>query len=154
MQLMPATARSSARSIRVKYSRSRLADPHYNATLGRAHLNSLLQEFEGSYILSLAAYNAGKHRVKRWLKDYGDPRIPDADPIDWIENIPFGETRNYVQRVMEGVQVYRHRLAGRQTVLKLEQDLERGAQEGKSYVKPKPRPITGRLVGAKGAGSS
>lgn len=140
MQLMPATARSVARMIRVKYSKRRLTDPDYNTTLGRAHLRDLLQDFDGSYILSLAAYNAGKHRVKKWLRDYGDPRFPDADPVDWIENIPFGETRNYVQRVLEGVQIYRHRLAGREVVLRLEQDLTRGARPDSGYVKPKPKP--------------
>ncbi|NQV20486.1 MAG: lytic transglycosylase domain-containing protein, partial [Rhodospirillales bacterium] len=146
MQLMPATARATARMIRVSYSKKRLSEPDYNTTLGRAHLRSLLDDFEGSYILSLAAYNAGKHRVKKWLKEYGDPRLPEADPIDWVENIPFQETRNYVQRVLENVQIYRQRLAGHDVLLRLEEDLARGTRTDGGYVKPLQRPIAGRLA--------
>jgi soluble lytic murein transglycosylase len=109
MQLMPATARTVSRRLRTKYSKRKLiADPDYNVSLGRAYLASLIDEFDGSHILALAAYNAGPRRVRRWIRDYGNPR--DVDPIDWIESIPIAETRNYVQRVLEGLYVYRLRL--------------------------------------------
>ena len=127
LQLMPATARHAARNTGRAYRKSWLTDdPQYNISLGAAHLNGLLQEFDGSYILAVAAYNAGKHRVHQWIKDYGDPRN-DVDPVDWVESIPFSETRNYVQRVMENVQVYRQRLAGQPIPFSLQNDLERGA---------------------------
>ncbi len=127
LQLMPATARRTARDSGRAYRKSWLTDdPQYNIRLGAEHLNSLLQEFDGSYILATAAYNAGKNRVRQWLEDYGDPRR-DADPIDWIESIPFSETRNYVQRVMENIQVYRQRLAGQPIPFSLLHDLERGS---------------------------
>lgn len=127
MQLMPATARHLARTEGVRYRRNWLIDdPQYNLKLGSAHLQDLIDEFDGSYILAAAAYNAGKHRVEKWLKDYGDPR-KTADPVDWVEEIPFSETRNYVQRVMENVQVYRNRLRGEPTLIRLKQDLNRGS---------------------------
>lgn len=126
MQLMPRTARAVARQIGVPYRRARLIDdPSYNATLGSAHLSDLLDDFAGSYIMTIAAYNAGAHRVSQWVERYGDPRDPAVDPIDWMENIPFTETRNYVQRVIENVQVYRARLQGRAVNLKIEQDIAR-----------------------------
>ncbi len=126
MQLMPRTARAVARQIGVPYRRSSLTDdPSYNATLGSAHLSDLLGDFAGSYIMTIAAYNAGAHRVSQWVERYGDPRDPAVDPIDWVENIPFTETRNYVQRVIENVQVYRARLSGRAVDLKIEQDIAR-----------------------------
>ena len=79
--------------------------------------------------MAFAAYNAGEGRVRKWVKDWGDPRLPAVDVIDWIELIPFSETRNYVQRVLEGVQVYRHRLAPAGTSLQLASDL-RGRNSG------------------------
>jgi soluble lytic murein transglycosylase-like protein len=120
MQLMPATARLVARKIKLPYRRADLIeDPSYNMTLGRAYLGQLLDEFEGSTALALAAYNAGPHRVARWIAAFGDPRRPEVDPVDWIERIPFSETRNYVQRVLESQVVYRLALDGRKTVLPL-----------------------------------
>jgi soluble lytic murein transglycosylase len=108
MQLMPATAKTVARRIGERYVRDWLTDdPDYNVKLGRAYLRSLVKRFRGSYILALAAYNAGPHRVDRWLREYGDPRGDEISLIDWIEHIPFSETRNYVQRVLEGLIVYR-----------------------------------------------
>ncbi len=108
MQLLPSTARHVARTTGVAYSRARLLeDPDYNIGLGQIYLAGLLERFEGSYPLALAAYNAGPNRVARWLRSYGDPRAGEIDMIDWIESIPFGETRNYVQRVIEAVPVYR-----------------------------------------------
>jgi soluble lytic murein transglycosylase len=120
MQLMPATAHQVARQIGVPYQRAMLTEnPVANLRLGRAYLQQMLDEFSGTSMLALAAYNAGPHRVVRWIKDNGDPRHPDVDPVDWIERIPFDETRNYVQRVLEGQAVYRLALTGQRTVLPL-----------------------------------
>ena len=114
MQLMPRTAQSLAQQLKISHRRSLLtADPDHNMRLGSAYLADLLDSYDSSLVLSLAAYNAGKSRVKTWLKDYGDPREYDADAIDWIESIPIGETRNYVQRVLENFSVYTQRLHGR-----------------------------------------
>ena len=82
--------------------------------------------WKGSYILTFASYNAGPGNVRKWIDAYGDPRKPDVDPIDWVERIPFSETRNYVQRVMENLQVYRRRL-GQRSALLMESDLKVGA---------------------------
>jgi len=113
MQLMPATARRTAISAGLSYSKERLTDDaNYNVALGQHHLLELLDEYGGSVALSLAAYNAGPHRADRWLGEYGDPRTGAVDPIDWVELIPFYETRNYVQRVLENLQVYRWLLHG------------------------------------------
>ena len=120
MQLMPATAHLVAKKISLPYRRARLIeDTAYNMRLGRAYLGQLLEDFEGSTALALAAYNAGPHRVKRWIKAFGDPRRPEVDTVDWIERIPFSETRNYVQRVLEGQVVYRLALNGQRTVMPL-----------------------------------
>jgi soluble lytic murein transglycosylase len=126
MQIMPGTGRALARKFGLRFDQRRLgSDPVYNAQLGSAELGNLLQDFRGSYILTFAAYNAGRARVKQWLAQYGDPRDPKVDPIDWVERIPFSETRNYVQRVMENMQVYRVRLGGG-SQLTIEADLRRG----------------------------
>lgn len=124
MQLMPATAKRIAHSIGVRYSRDRLLnDPDYNITLGRAYLSSLIKNFNGSYVLALAAYNAGPSALSRWIRDFGDPRDKDVNAVDWVEMIPYAETRNYVQRVLENLQVYRSRLADSEVALALEDDL-------------------------------
>ena len=85
-----------------------------------------MQDYRGSYILAFAAYNAGRGRVREWIERFGDPRDPKVDAIDWVERIPFMETRNYVQRVMENMQVYRTRF-GRNAPLTIESDLRGGA---------------------------
>lgn len=126
MQLMPATARGVARRYKVQYSKARLTNPAYNQQLGEAFLSDLIGGYDGSYFLALAAYNAGPGRVKEWMEIYGDPRKPDVDPIDWIERIPFTETRRYVIKIMETLQLYRSRLAGPDEALHLVQDLNRG----------------------------
>jgi soluble lytic murein transglycosylase len=126
MQLMPATARAVARQYKVKYSQSQLTDPVYNSQLGEAFLSDLIEDYGGSYFLALAAYNAGGGRVAEWMKQFGDPRDPNVDPVDWIERIPFTETRQYVFKIMETLQLYRSRLAGPKDALKLVQDLNRG----------------------------
>jgi soluble lytic murein transglycosylase len=127
MQLIPSTARMQARREGMTYERAALtSDPEYNMTLGSAHLAQLIDEFGGSYVLAIAAYNAGSHNARSWIGDWGDPRSRSVDVVDWIELIPFAETRNYVQRVMENLQVYRHRLAGTPSPIELERDLQRG----------------------------
>ena len=128
MQMLPSTARLTARSVSLPYRTSWLTDdPVYNMRLGRTHLDELVNKFDGSYIMALAAYNAGASRPTRWIDDYGDPRNGEIDPIDWIESIPFSETRNYVMRIMENLQVYRHRLSGEPEAIRLNQDIRRGS---------------------------
>ena len=113
MQLLPGTARDVAGRLGVAFIQDKLTrDPAYNVQLGSQYLAEMLQRFGGSYELALAAYNAGPNRVGRWLETIGDPRNGKIDMVDWIEMIPFRETRNYVQRIMEGVAVYRDRLNG------------------------------------------
>lgn len=127
MQFLPSTARLEARQRGLPYRTSWLTDdPGYNMTLGGAHLDTLLGQFNGSYIMTAAAYNAGASRPNRWVGEYGDPRAGEVDPVDWVELIPFSETRNYVQRVLENTQVYRHRLSGQPEQIQLREDLERG----------------------------
>jgi soluble lytic murein transglycosylase len=126
MQLMPATASRIAKSLRLPFSPTRLtSDMRYNVTLGRAYLGSLIDNFSGSYVLAIAAYNAGPARVREWMQDYGDPRTGKVDVIDWIESIPYSETRNYVQRVLENLQVYRLRLSKETLSFSLASDLKR-----------------------------
>ncbi len=108
MQLMPPTATAVARANKMKFDRGRLtSDGSYNIQLGASYLDSLVRSFGGSYIMAAAAYNAGPSRPRAWSRQYGDPRDPSVDPVDWVEHIPFSETRTYVQRVMENVMVYR-----------------------------------------------
>ncbi|HKT16497.1 MAG TPA: lytic transglycosylase domain-containing protein [Stellaceae bacterium] len=126
MQLMPATASKIAKSLHIKFSRKRLThDVAYNITLGRAYLDSLIDNFSGSYVLAVASYNAGPSRVHQWMRDHGDPRRSDVDMIDWIERIPLTETRNYVQRVLENLQIYRLRLDAHLPGFSLASDLKR-----------------------------
>jgi soluble lytic murein transglycosylase len=127
MQMMPATAKLTARRHGLSYGDKReLFTPSTNMQLGMAHVSDLLESFGGSYVLSIASYNAGAGRANQWMATYGDPRATNADVIDWIERIPFNETRNYVQRVLENTQVYRNILAGRDTPLVIAGDLKRG----------------------------
>jgi len=111
MQLMPGTASDVARDLGVVHKRSRvLSDWKYNAKLGSTYLAQLSEKFDGNVILMSAGYNAGPHRSTKWMERFGDPRNGGMDIIDWIEHIPFRETRNYVQRVAESLPVYRARL--------------------------------------------
>jgi soluble lytic murein transglycosylase len=111
MQLMPPTARALARKYGMTFNVGKLiSEPTYNLQLGAAELGDLLQAYGGSHILAFAAYNAGRSRVNGWIEQYGDPRDPKVDAVDWVERIPFSETRNYVQRIMENMQVYKARL--------------------------------------------
>ncbi len=108
MQIMPATGKLIARQHGQRYSLSKLThDPSFNVTLGATHLRDLITVFNGSYIMTMVAYNAGPRRAIQWSERFGDPRKGQIDPIDWVEAIPFRETRLYVQKVMQNVQVYR-----------------------------------------------
>ena len=127
MQVLPGTAKGVAQRNGLPYSASRLLnDWQYNADIGTAFLAELLTRYRGSYVLAAAAYNAGPSRANRWIAEYGDPRSSSVDVEDWIESIPFSETRNYVQRVMEALYVYRARLSGETGPLTLLDDLSRG----------------------------
>jgi soluble lytic murein transglycosylase len=126
MQLMPSTAKHVAKTLKTKYRQKDLVkDGDYNIRLGRAYLKELLEFFDQSYVLAVAAYNAGPDRVNQWIQLFGDPRDYGVDVVDWVETIPLSETRNYVQRVMENLEVYRHRLGTPQMVQSLQQDLTR-----------------------------
>jgi len=143
MQLMPYTAKRVSKGLKLEYTKSKLTeDPKYNVILGSAYLDKLLSNYNGSYILSLAAYNAGESRVSRWIKKYGDPRKDDITSEDWIELIPFKETRNYVQRVMENIQVYEfieNDLLPVEYTLNL--NLNRAYTGGKTVIKPTKKQI-------------
>jgi soluble lytic murein transglycosylase len=129
MQVTPDAGRYVAKKFNVNFDVKRLlSDPVYNVQLGAAELGDLIADYRGSYILSFAGYNAGRGRVRDWVARFGDPRDPKVDPIDWVERIPFSETRNYVQRVLENLQVYRVRFGGGSKLL-IEADLRRGAVE-------------------------
>ncbi len=125
MQVMPATAKLVAKKNGITFDAKRLLEPVYNVQIGSAELGDVLDAYRGSYILAFVAYNAGRGRVREWIERFGDPRDPKVDPIDWVERIPFSETRNYVQRVMENMQVYRVRF-GASHKLMIEADLRRG----------------------------
>jgi soluble lytic murein transglycosylase len=126
MQVTPAAGKYVSRKFNVKFNEKKLlSDPVYNVQLGAAELGDLLADFRGSYVLTFVGYNAGRGRIRDWVARYGDPRDPKVDPIDWVERIPFSETRNYVQRVMENMQVYRIRFGGGDKLM-IEADLRRG----------------------------
>ncbi len=113
MQLMPATARDVSADLGLPYDRDGLtADPAYNARLGTTYLAGLIDAFGPAPVLVAVGYNAGPGRAIDWVAARGDPREPGLDVVDWIEHIPFRETRNYVMRVTESVMVYRARLTG------------------------------------------
>ncbi|WOH69254.1 lytic transglycosylase domain-containing protein [Bradyrhizobium sp. BWA-3-5] len=127
MQVTPDAGRYVCKRAGVSFDLQRMkTDSVYNAMLGAAELGGLLEDYRGSYILTFAGYNAGRGSVKKWIERYGDPRDPKVDAVDWVELIPFSETRNYVQRIMENLQVYRARFGGG-AKLQIEADLHRGA---------------------------
>jgi soluble lytic murein transglycosylase len=114
MQVTPEAARDTAKRFGVDYDWKRLvSDPVYNTQMGAAEISGLFQEYTGSYIMTFAGYNAGRGRVREWVAKHGDPRNPKVDAVDWVELIPLAETRNYVQRVMENLQVYAARLGAK-----------------------------------------
>lgn len=113
MQVTPEAGRDTAKRFGLIYDWDRMvSDPVYNTQMGAAELSALLSEYRGNQIMTFAGYNAGRGRVREWVQARGDPRDPKVDPVDWVERIPLSETRNYVQRVMENVQVYRARFEG------------------------------------------
>jgi soluble lytic murein transglycosylase len=128
MQLIPSTARLTARQQGMSYDLASLTnDPNYNVTLGSAYLGDMIDRWGGSYILAIASYNAGPGRAQEWITAYGDPRLKSVDAVDWVELIPIAETRNYVQRVIENLQVYRHRIARAPAPIRIMEDLNRGS---------------------------
>ena len=150
MQLMPATAAQVARQLGEAHSVDRLSNPAYNMRLGSTYLGSMVGNFSGSYIMAAAAYNAGPSRPPQWVALCGDPRGATTDPLDFIECIPFSETRNYVMRTLETTMVYRARLNGNVAPLTLSSDLKRG---GYSYATSAPTlaPIGGAPAVPQGA---
>lgn len=133
-QVMPVTGREAAKKLGIPYDKNAWRnDVRYNVKLGTAYVNNLISNYDGNYVMAIAGYNAGPGRIREWVQAYGDPRDPSIDAIDWMERIPFSETRNYVHRVLENLQVYRFRLEGQR--LQIAEDLRRG-------------------VGARGIGSS
>jgi soluble lytic murein transglycosylase len=129
MQIMPGTGKQIARQHRINgYSTAKLTgDPALNVAMGEAYLGGLIERFGGSYILAFAGYNAGPGNAQKWIETYGDPRSPNVDPIDWVESIPFTETRKYVQKVLQNVHVYRTRLETKKYAIT--QDLNRGGSK-------------------------
>jgi soluble lytic murein transglycosylase len=112
MQLLPGTAKEVAKKAKFNYSVSRLLEANYNFTLGSHYLNRLVENYDGSYVLAIAAYNAGPGNVREWRRYTGSIGSTPEQAIDWIERIPFPETRNYVQRVIENLEVYRNLESG------------------------------------------
>lgn len=126
LQVMPVTAKHVCADYKIKCDIPRLMkDPAYNTMMGSAYISDRMDEFSGSYVLTLAGYNAGPGRAREWIKEFGDPRDSKVDPIDWIHRIPFEETREYVQKVLSNIQVYRARLGEGNTALRLNADLKR-----------------------------
>lgn len=125
MQLMPATARRMSNAAGLPYSRARLtSDAAYNVTLGSTYLAKLVDQFGPALTLVAAGYNAGEGRAAQWITQLGDPRAPNVDPIDWIESVPYTETRDYIMRVAESYEVYRAKLAGRPLPIRLTAELK------------------------------
>jgi len=140
LQVMPVTAKHVCRDYKIKCELGRLlTDRPYNTMIASAYIADRMREFAGSYVLTLAGYNAGPGRARQWIREFGDPRDPKVDPIDWIERIPFQETREYVAKVLSNVQVYRARLGESETALRLGQDLVRA--RGEVAVPAVPEPI-------------
>ncbi|KAA5598951.1 lytic transglycosylase domain-containing protein [Blastochloris sulfoviridis] len=126
MQVTPAAGRYVAKKFGLPFDAKRLlSDPVYNMQMGALEIGDLIRDYDNNMILAFAGYNAGRGRVRDWVARFGDPRDPKVDPVDWVEKIPFFETRNYVQRVLENLQIYRVRFSGRQA-LHIEADLRTG----------------------------
>ena len=128
LQVMPVTAKHVCIDYKVKCDISRLmTDPAYNTMMGSAYIADRMREFQGAYVLTLAGYNAGPGRARQWMRENGDPRDGKIDPLDWIHSIPIEETREYVQKVMANIQVYRARLGEDVSAERLGRDLRRTA---------------------------
>ncbi len=129
LQVMPVTARHVCSDYKIKCDIPRLMkDPVYNTMMGSAYISDRMDEFSGSYVLTLAGYNAGPGRAREWIKEFGDPRDGSVDPIDWIHRIPFEETRDYVQKVLSNIQIYRARLGEEANAVRLKADLKRAVK--------------------------
>jgi soluble lytic murein transglycosylase len=128
LQVMPITARHVCHDYKIKCDIKRLMqDPAYNTMMGSAYISDRVEEFSGSYILAIAGYNAGPGRARQWIREFGDPRDGRIDPIDWILRIPFEETREYVQKVLSNIQIYRARLGDEANAVRLTADLHRAS---------------------------
>jgi len=138
MQMMPASARAAAAHAGMQYRPNDLSVPNYNIQLGMTEFQGDVGDFGGSLVLAIAAYNAGPGNARKWIAANGDPRSPSVDPIDWIEMIPFNETRNYVMRVLENAQIYRGRLAGRDVQTRILIDLYAPNAPGVKVITPFP----------------
>jgi soluble lytic murein transglycosylase len=150
LQVMPVTAKHVCRDYKIKCDMHRLLnDSSYNTMIASAYVGDRMAEFAGSYVLGIAGYNAGPGRARQWVRQFGDPRSPDVDPIDWIERIPFTETREYVAKVLSNIQVYRSRLAGGTSRLRIMDDLRRArvqaekpARRGPAEADSRTSPLT------------
>ena len=135
MQVTPEAGRDTAQRFGVTYDWKRLvSDPVYNMQMGVAEVSALFREYTGSYIMTFAGYNAGRGRVRQWVAQHGDPRNPKIDAVDWVERISLAETRNYVQRVMENLQVYAARFGA--SVATVEPNLHKAMTTANSPAKP------------------
>jgi soluble lytic murein transglycosylase len=124
MQVLPGTAKLMAERLGKPFDAGRLtSDPAYNVAMGAAYLAEMAEEFGPSIALIAAGYNAGPGRPRRWITEFGDPRSPDVDVVDWVETIPFAETRTYVMRVAEGVVIYRAKLKGEVGPVRISEEL-------------------------------
>jgi soluble lytic murein transglycosylase len=150
MQLMPSTAAVVARRMGMSFSPERLYDADYNMRLGSSYLGRMVDDFGGSYVMAAASYNAGPNHMPDWTSACGDPRTASGDPVDFIECIPFSETRNYAMRIMETTEVYRARLNGGHAPLDLWKDLKRGGYTpgASPYVASTATPATARALGS------
>ena len=128
MQVMKVTAEQVCHDYHFKCELDRLStDRSYNVMMASAYIADRLDEFHGSYVLTIPGYNAGPGRVRQWLREFGDPRTGQTDPVDWIHRVPFEETREYIQKVLSNTQMYRARLGDEAHALRLTEDLHRTA---------------------------
>ncbi|MBX9926932.1 MAG: lytic transglycosylase domain-containing protein, partial [Hyphomicrobiaceae bacterium] len=127
MQVMTVTAQHVCKDYKITCELDRLLpDPAYNATIASSYIGERMADFRGSYALTMSGFNAGPGRTRQWIGQFGDPRDPKMDPVDWIERIPFQETREYVSKVLSNIQIYRARLGNEANALQLDLDLARG----------------------------
>ena len=151
LQVMPITARHVCKDYKIKCDIPRLmTDNSYNTMMAAAYIGDRMKEFAGSYVLGIAGYNAGPGRARQWIREFGDPRDPKVDPIDWIHRIPFEETREYVQKVLSNVQVYRARMGSGPMKLMLADDLVRAQGQ---FVQPAEPPGAERNAAGSGRDS-
>ncbi len=139
LQVMTVTAKHVCQDYKIKCEIGRLlTDPSYNASISSAYIADRMDEFGGSYVLTLAGYNAGPGRARQWIREFGDPRDPSVDVIDWIERIPIQETREYVAKVLANIQVYRARIGEEKTAVRIAEDLARARGTASRAAGPSP----------------